>query len=35
VTCGGSDAYLGNSLKIGPAIAGPDGPRSRADGPDM
>jgi hypothetical protein len=33
--CGGSGACLGNSLKLGPAVAGPDGPRSRADGPDM
>jgi hypothetical protein len=30
VTCGGSDAYLGNSLKIGL-----DGPRSHVDGPDI
>jgi hypothetical protein len=33
--CGGSGAYLGNSLKIGPTVAGPDGPLSRADGPGM
>jgi hypothetical protein len=33
---GGSGAGLGNSfLKMGPATAGPDGPRSHADGPDM
>jgi hypothetical protein len=32
VTCGGLDAYLGNSLKMGPAVASPHGPRSRADG---
>jgi hypothetical protein len=35
VTCGGSNTYLGNSLKIGPVVVGPDGPRSCADGPDM
>jgi hypothetical protein len=36
--CGGSSASLGlgNSFrKIGRVIAGPDGPHSRADGPDM
>jgi hypothetical protein len=34
--CGGLGAGLGNSLlKMGSAAAGPDGPRSRADGPDM
>jgi hypothetical protein len=34
--CGGLGAGLGNSLlKMGPAAAGPDGPRSRADSPDM
>jgi hypothetical protein len=33
---GDSGADLGNSiLKTGPATAGPDGPRSRADGPAM
>jgi hypothetical protein len=33
---GGSGLGLDNSfLKIGPAVAGPDGPRSRADGSDM
>jgi hypothetical protein len=33
---GGSGAGLCNSfLKMGPAAAGPDGPRSRADGPNM
>jgi hypothetical protein len=33
---GGSCACLGNSfLKMGPAAAGPDGSRSRANGPDM
>jgi hypothetical protein len=33
---GGSGAGLGNSfLKMGPTVAGLDGPRSRADGPDM
>jgi hypothetical protein len=25
----------GYLIKNGPAVAGPDGPRSRADGPDM
>jgi hypothetical protein len=35
VACGGSDTYLGNSLKMGPTVAGSDGPRSRADGLDM
>jgi hypothetical protein len=35
-TCGGLGAGLGNSLlKMGSAAASPDGPRSRADGPDM
>jgi hypothetical protein len=33
--CGGSGACLGNSLKMGSAVAGPDGTRSRADGPGM
>jgi hypothetical protein len=34
--CGGLGADLGNSLlKMGSAAAGPDGQRSRADGPDM
>jgi hypothetical protein len=34
--CGGLGAGLGNSLlKMGSAAAGPDSPRSRADGPDM
>jgi hypothetical protein len=34
--CGGLGAGLGNSLlKMGSDAAGPDGPRSRADGPDM
>jgi hypothetical protein len=34
--CGGLGAGLGNSLlKMGSAAAGPNGPRSRADGPDM
>jgi hypothetical protein len=34
--CGGLGAGLGNLLlKMGSAAAGPDGPRSRADGPDM
>jgi hypothetical protein len=33
--CGGSGTCLGNLLKIGSAAAGPDGPRSRADGSDM
>jgi hypothetical protein len=34
--CGGLGAGLGNSLlKMGSAAAGLDGPRSRADGPDM
>jgi hypothetical protein len=34
--CGGLGAGLGNSLlKMGSAAAGPDGPRSCADGPDM
>jgi hypothetical protein len=34
--CGGLGAGLGNSLlKMGPVAAGPDVPRSRADGPDM
>jgi hypothetical protein len=34
--CGGLGASLGDSLlKMGSAAAGPDGPRSRADGPDM
>ena len=34
--CGGLGAGLGNSLlKMGSTAAGPDGPRSRADGPDM
>jgi hypothetical protein len=28
-------ACLDNSLKMGPAVAGPDGPRSRADYPGM
>jgi hypothetical protein len=28
-------ACLGNSLKMGPAVAGPDGPRSCADDPGM
>jgi hypothetical protein len=33
---GGLGAGLGNSLlKMGSAAAGPDGPRSRVDGPDM
>jgi hypothetical protein len=32
---GCSGACLGNSVKMGPAVAGPNGPRSRADGPDM
>jgi hypothetical protein len=35
VICGGSGACLGNSLKMSPAVAGPDGPRSRADGPGI
>jgi hypothetical protein len=34
--CGGLGAELGNLLlKMGSAAAGPDGPCSRADGPDM
>jgi hypothetical protein len=34
--CGGLGAGLGNSLlKMGSVAAGPDGLRSRADGPDM
>jgi hypothetical protein len=34
--CGGLGVGLGNSLlKMGPVAAGPDGPRSHADGPDM
>jgi hypothetical protein len=35
VVYGGSGACLGNSLKMGPVAAGPNGPRSRADDPDM
>jgi hypothetical protein len=36
MVCGGLGAGLGNSLlKMGSAAAGSDGPRSRADGPDM
>jgi hypothetical protein len=36
MACGGLGAGLGNSLlKMGSVAAGPDGPRSRADGPDM
>ena len=34
VVRGGSGVGLGNPfLKIGPVVAGPDGPRSRVDGP--
>jgi hypothetical protein len=36
MVCGSLGAVLGNSLlKMGPVAAGPDGPRSRADSPDM
>jgi hypothetical protein len=29
VVCGGSGTYLGNSLKIGPTVVGPDGPTGK------
>jgi hypothetical protein len=36
MVCGGLGANLGNSiLTMGSAVAGADGPRSCADGPDM
>jgi hypothetical protein len=31
VACVDTDTYLGNSLKMGPAVAGPDSPCSRPE----